>query len=140
MELQTDALVPALEFRESKRPVHQVRLLVDGDGKHGTLILDPNIPEFDDFGELMGGVQTPYARGKGGPLPRIELRCGIELVKGNDDRWLLFRIKDDKIATRVMIATRGPILDSGPARLLVLGNDRKVKAVISMSRYGIAVP
>jgi hypothetical protein len=140
MELQTEALTPGLVLEESRRPVHQVRLLVEGDGKHGTLILDPNVPEFDEFGGLIGGVQTPQARGKGGGLPTVQLGCAIEFVKAGEDKWLLFRLKGEEITSALLIATRGPILGAGPARLLVLGGDKKVRTVIAMTRYGLAVP
>jgi hypothetical protein len=52
IELQSEALTPALVIDESRRPVYQIRLVVDADGKHGTLILDPNVPVFDEFGGL----------------------------------------------------------------------------------------
>jgi hypothetical protein len=138
--LQTEALTPGLVLDESERPVHQVRLLVDNDGGHGTLILDPNVPQFDEFGGLIGGVQTPQARGKGGGLPTVQLRCDIELVKSGEEKWLLFRLRGEKITSPLLIATRGPILDAGPARVLVLGGDKKVRTVIAMTRYGLVVP
>lgn len=140
IELQTEALTPGLVLEESERPVHQVRLLVDNDGGHGTLILDPNVPQFDEFGGLIGGVQTPQARGKGGGLPTVQLRCAIELVKSGEEKWLLFRLRGEKITSPLLIATRGPILDAGPARVLVLGGDKKVRTVIAMTRYGLVVP
>jgi hypothetical protein len=140
IELQTESLTPALVLDESRRPVHQVRLMVAHDGKHGTLIFDPNVPEFDEFGELKGGVQTPQARGKGGSLPTLQIECAIDLVKSGRERWLLFRLKSEKIVSSLLIATRGPILDAGPARLLILGVDKKVMTVIPMTRYGLAVP
>ena len=140
MELQTEALTPGLVLEESRRPVHQIRLLVESDGKHGTLVLDPNVPEFDEFGGLIGGVQTPQAIGKGGGLPTVQLACAIEFVKSGEDKWLLFRLKGEKITSLLLIATRGPILDAGPARVLVLGRDKKVSTVIAMTRYGLAVP
>ena len=140
IELQSAALAPAVVLEESRRPVHQVRLLVHGDGKRGTLILDPNVPEFDEFGNLVGGIVTPQSGGKHGVLPVIELKCVIELVKSGREKWLLFRLSGAKITSPMLVATRGPILDAGPARLLVLGDDKRVKTVIDLTRYGLVVP
>src|SRR5262245_34042016 len=84
MELQSKALTPGLVLRELREPIHQVRLLVDIDGDgpgKGKLILDPNTPEFDEFGEHVGGLDTPYVKQKGGPLPVAELACEITFVK-----------------------------------------------------------
>jgi hypothetical protein len=140
IELQSEALTPALVIDESRRPVYQIRLVVDADGKHGTLILDPNVPEFDEFGGLVGGVQTPQVTGKAGGFSDIKLGCVIEFMKGGQEKWLLFRITGAEIRSPLMLATRGNILDGGPARLLVLGIDKKVRTVIALTRYGLAIP
>jgi hypothetical protein len=140
IELQSEPLTPAVTMEESQRPVHQVRLLVDSDGKRGTRILDPNVPEFDEFGGLVGGIQTPHSGGKHGALPTMELGCVIEFVKAGREKWLLFRLTGAKISSPLLVATRGPILDAGPARLLVLGGDKRVKTVIDLTRYGLVVP
>jgi hypothetical protein len=140
IELQSGPLTPPLLLGESQRPVHQVRLIVDGDGRRGTLILDPNVPEFDEFGTHIGGLQTPYVRAKGGPLSTMELGCVIEFVKAGREKWLLFRLRGAKITSPLLVATRGPILDAGPARLLVLGGDKRVKSVIDLTRYGLVLP
>jgi T5SS/PEP-CTERM-associated repeat protein/autotransporter-associated beta strand protein len=140
IELQSGPLTPALVLGESRRPVHQIRLLLDHDGKRGTLILDPNVPEFDEFGAHRGGLQTPNVRSKPGPLPAVELPCDIEFVKPGPEKSLLFRLTGAKITSPLRVATRGPILDAGPARLLVLGRDKRVNTVIDMTRYGLVVP
>jgi hypothetical protein len=140
IELQSGPLTPAVILSESRRPVHQVRLLVENDAKHATLILDPNVPEFDEFGELVGGIVTPQSGGKRGMLPAIELKCVIELVKSGREKWLLFRLTGAKITSPILVATRGPILDAGPARFLVLGDDKRVKTVIDLTRYGLVLP
>ena len=140
IELQSGPLTPAVILEESRRPVHQVRLLVESDAKHGTLILDPNVPVFDEFGDLVGGIVTPQSGGKHGVQPAFELRCVIEFLKEGREKWLLFRLTGAKITSPILIATRGPILDAGPARFLVLGDDKKVKTVIDLTRYGLLVP
>jgi hypothetical protein len=125
---------------ESWQPIHQIRLLVDSDGKRATLILDPNVPEFDEFGNLVGGILTPQSEGKHGALSAVELGCVIEFVKAGGEKWLLFRVTGPKINSPLLIATRGPILDAGPARLLVLGGDKRVKTVVDLTRYGLVLP
>jgi hypothetical protein len=69
IELQSEPLTPPLAMDDSRQPIHQIRLLVDTGGKRATLVLDPNVPEFDDFGQLVGGIQTPQTMGKGGHCP-----------------------------------------------------------------------
>lgn len=140
IELQSGPLTPAVFLDESRQPVHQIRLLVDSDGKRGTLVLDPNDPEFNEFGDLVGGILTPQSSGKPGGLPAVELECVIELMKAGPQNWLLFRVKGPGITSQLRVATRGPILDAGPARLLVLGRDRRVKTVIDLTRYGLVLP
>ena len=51
---------------------------IEGEGKPGTLVLDPNFPEFDEFGSLVDGIQAPSAGEGGGALPAVELRWVIE--------------------------------------------------------------
>jgi hypothetical protein len=140
VELQSGPLTPGLVLDESRRPVHQVRLLVEAEGRSGTLVLDPNIPEFDEFGGLVGGIQTPQVGRKGGALPAVELRCVVEPVKTGPDRWLLFRLRGPKITSSLCLATRGHVGEGGPARLLVLGADKRVKTVVELTQYGLVVP
>ncbi len=140
IELQSGPLTPGLVIKESPRPIHQVRLVVDAALTRGTLFLDGNHPEFDEFGELVGGIQTPQVGAKGKPALILELGCTIELVKEGPKKWRLYRISGPKIGTPLRIATRGSIADGGPARLVVLGPDGKAKAVVKCTRYGLVVP
>jgi len=146
MELQSGALTPGLVLGEMRGPIHQVRLLVDIDGRgpgRGMLILDPNTPEFDEFGTHIGGLDTPYVKKKGGPLRPVELECEITFVKEGPHngvgKWLLFRIKGPKITSTLFVSTLGSILEGGPARLLVV-DDKKVKSVVDLTRFGLVVP
>ena len=86
IELQSEALTPGLVLDECPRRIHQVRIVVDAKLERGTLILDPNVPEFDEFGELTGGILTPQARGQAGPLKAVELACEIEAGAGGRRR------------------------------------------------------
>lgn len=148
MELQSAALTPGIVLPEMKGPIHQVRLLVDIDGRgpgRGTLVFDPNLPEFDEFGTHVGGLNTPYVKRKGGPLRPVELACVIEFVKEGPDsqdgtgKWLLFRLSAPKLRSNLFVSTRGPMLEGGPARLLVV-IDGKVRSVVDMTRFGLALP
>ena len=148
MELQSAALTPGLVLGEMREPIHQVRLFVDINGRgpgRGTLVLDPNAPEFDEFGTHVGGLDTPYVKKKGGPLHPVELACEIKFVKEeavNKDgvgKWLLFRLSGPMISSTLFVATRGPILEGGPARLLVV-DDKKVKSVVDLTRFGLLAP
>ena len=144
IELQSEPLTPGLTLDESRRPIHQIRLFVKvdekGTGGRGALVLDPNVPEFDEFGRLVGGIKTPQVSGKGGPLPALELSCGIEFIKAGEDKWFLSRLRGPKLTSPLLLARRGQLGDGGPVRLLVLGDDKKVKAVIALTTYGLVVP
>lgn len=59
IELQSGPLTPGLTLAESPRPIHQVRLVVDADLQSGKMILDGNRPEFNAFGDLVGGLRSP---------------------------------------------------------------------------------
>ena len=140
VELQSGPLTPGFVLDECPRPIHQIRILVDAKLDRGVLVLDSNAPEFDEFGGLVGGILTPQVRGDGGPLPAVKLGCVIELVKESREKWRLYRISGSEIRTPLRIATLGSIGDGGPARLVVLGPDKKAKAVVECTRYGLAVP
>jgi hypothetical protein len=140
VELQSEALTPGLVLSESRRPVHQVRLLVEATAGRGALVLDPNVPEFDESGGLVGGIRTSQAGKEGGPLRVVELRCVIASMTAGPDGWLLFRLEGPKITSSLRLATRGRVGEGGPARLLVLGADKKVKTVVRLMQSGLAVP
>lgn len=149
IELQSRPLTPGLILAEMREPIHQVRLLIDipngkGTGR-GTIIFDPNSPEFDEFGRHVGGLDTPYVKRKGGPLRPVELDCEITFVKEeaeNQDpvgKWSLYRLRGPKLSSNLRVATLHSILEGGPARLIVLEND-KVKSVIDLTRFGLVLP
>jgi hypothetical protein len=142
IELQSGPLTPGLTLAESPRPIHQVRLVVDADLKSGKLILDGNRPEFDIFGDLISGLQSPSirVRGKGDAKLIVEIACSIELVEERPDRWRLYRIDGRDLHTSLRVATRGSISDGGQARLVILGADDRVTAVVECARYGLAIP
>lgn len=142
IELQSGPLTPGLTLAESPRPIHQVRLVVDADLKSGKLILDGNPPEFDMFGDLISGLQSPYVRvrGKGDAKLAVELACSIKQVKERPDKWHLYRIDGRDLRTSLRVATRGSIADGGQARVVVLAADDKVMAVVECVRYGLAIP
>lgn len=140
IELQSGPLTPGLVIDESPRPIHQIRLVVDASLRRGALILDGNRPEFNEFGELVGGIQTPEVRAKGKAALILELGCTIELVKEGPAKWFLYRISGPDIGTPLRVATRGSIAGGGPARLVVLGPGDETRAVVNCTRYGLVVP
>jgi hypothetical protein len=140
IELQSRPLTPGLVLDESARPIHQVRVLIDAKLKRGTLILDGSLPEFNEFGVVVGGIQTPQIRDNGNPQFLVQLDCIIESVKEGPDEWRLYRVTGQKIRTPLRIATRGSIADGGPARLVILDRDDKVKTVVECIRYGLVIP
>lgn len=140
IELQSGPLMPGLVLDECPRPIHQIRVVVDAKLNRGMLVLDGNEPEFNEFGELVGGIQTPQVRGQGDSQLVVQWGCMIELLKEGPEEWRLYRISGGKIRTPLRIATRGPIADSGPSRLIVLSLDNKVKAVVQCTRYGLVIP
>ena len=140
IELQSGPLTPGFVLDECPRPIHQIRVLVDAKLDRGVLVLDGNDPEFNEFGGLVGGIQTPQMRSKGDPQLAVQLNCTIELVKEGREKWRLYRISGPKIRTQFRIATKRSIADGGPARLIVLGPDDKVKSVVECTRYGLAIP
>jgi len=140
LELQSGALTPGLAFDESPRPIHQLRLLVDARLERARLILDGNPPEFNEFGELVGGIQTPHVRAKGKATLIQELGCSLDLIKEGTDKWRLYRISGPNISTTLRVATRGSIVDGGPARLVILGPDGKAKTVVDCTHYGLIIP
>lgn len=140
IELQSDALTPPVVVEESPRPVHQVRLVVDASLKRGNLILDGNRPEFDDFGKLIGGLQTPHVRASSLDSLRREIPCTIRMVKHGSDEWQLYRLEGPSLKTPFQVATRNNISEGGPARLMILGPDQKPAIVIHCTRYGLVLP
>lgn len=139
-ELQSGPLTPGLVLPESPRPIHQIRLVVDARLQRGVLVLDGNPPEFNEFGELIGGIQTPHVPAQGNPAMMLELPCTIERVKVGPKKQHLYRIKAPQLLTPLRLATRGSLADGGGARLLVVGPHGQVKAVVPCVHYGLAPP
>ncbi len=54
----------------AQRAEVQIRLLVNNDGKRGTIFLDPNFPEFDELGDLVGDILATQLGGNTGRCPR----------------------------------------------------------------------
>ena len=105
IELQSGPLTPGLVLDESARPIHQIRVLIDAKLDRGTLVLDGNNPEFNEFGFVGGGIQTPQVRDNGKTQFVVQLDCIIELVKEGPEKWRLYRVSGEKIRTPLRIAT-----------------------------------
>jgi len=140
IEFQSGPLTPALVLNVVPQPIHQIRLVVDAMQARGTLILDGNSPEFDEFGNLTGGLQTPHVRGKGDPKLISEIRCTIELLKEGSNKWRVYKMRAPEIGTALRLATRGSLASGSSARVLVMTTNDKVSAVIKCTPYGLVVP
>lgn len=140
IEFQSGPLTPALVLDNVPQPIHQVRLVVDAKLASGILILDGNSPKFDDFGALVGGLQTPHVRGQGDPKRISKVRCSIALLKDGSGKWRLYQIQSSKTGKGLRLATRGRLADGGSARILVLDSQDKVSTVIPCTPYGLVVP
>lgn len=122
LDLQSGSLSPGLPLGEVEGGVHRVRLVAqldeEGEGE-GTLTLDPNAPEYEEF-----GMETTA-----GSLPSAMLRCRLKFVKrGGPCR--LYEIRGPKITSRLSLVTERTPASSG--RLLVLGKEGKVKYVVPL--------
>lgn len=140
IEFQSGPLTPALVLDDVSRPIHQIRLVVDAKLASGILILDGNSPQFDDFGELVGGLQTPHVRGKGDSKLISEVRCTIDLLKEGSGKWRVYQIVSSKTGKALRLAARGPLANGSSARILVLTSNDQVSAVINCTPYGLVVP
>ncbi|MEM6468592.1 MAG: hypothetical protein AAF802_03410 [Planctomycetota bacterium] len=140
LEMQSGPLTPALQLDGVPMPVHQIRIVVDVKGASGKLSLDGNTPEFDEFGRLVGGLQTPHVRGDGDPGLIVEHRCTIKLLKEGDKKWSLYQLSCSGLDTSFRVAVRGTLLGAGPARVLVFDSSDEVLAVVECARYGLLVP
>lgn len=122
LDVSSKVLTPALQLEEMMEPVHGIRLVVPADEKglgRGVLELDPNVPMFDELGNVK----------KGDPKPPLKLQCTLKLVKAVGDQQL-YEIKGPKITSRLFLATGG--IDAYSSRLLVHGKDSKVKHVVGL--------
>jgi hypothetical protein len=112
-----------LMLAESKQAIHRIHLkcqLVDG-GK-ATLILDPTVPKFNEFGEPIAGK----------PLDPVTLDGTMKLVK-KDDKRQLFAIRGPKITSRLYLAVHKDTLPWGDGRLMVHGDNGEVRRLIELS-------
>jgi len=133
VDLRSEVLVPGVTMRETKQPVSQVQLMVRLDKKGsgtGTLVLNANMPEIDEFG-------TAFLKGN---VPPSRLDCEVKFVKKGrvqvragppPEEWLLYQIIGPKITTRLFVATPGPGLAAG--RLVVWRDDMTVAAVVPLA-------
>jgi hypothetical protein len=139
--LQSGRFSPGIVLGESKDPIHSVRLEVDVDAQgegFGSLVLDPNPPQYDEYGDPVNGWEHDPVEPKGKPLPVVSLACTVKFVKAGhvgrtNERPVkrnIFRIEGPKITSRLFVATRGPGLAAG--RLLVHDKEGRVQHVVEL--------
>lgn len=120
LDASSGVLTPALQLDEMMEPTHKIRVATLADDKGITesfLELDPNVPQFDEFGNLKKTERKPL----------LKLPCTLKLVKSSGELQLL-EIKGRKIESRLFLVT-----GDGSFRLLVHGKDAKVKHVVWMN-------
>jgi hypothetical protein len=108
-----------------------------GEGR-GTLTLNPNPPEFDEFGDVLTGWESKPIDTKRATLPVVELECSLEYVKsGRVERVndapatrQIYRITGPKIKSALFFTTAGPGLTSG--RFLVHNAKGRVESVVEL--------
>jgi hypothetical protein len=111
-----------LPLAESKEPIH--RIILEGrlaDGGKGTLIMDPSVLKFDEFGELVAG---------GKQLPLIKLEISLKLVRKEKDRQL-WEIRGPKIVSRLSLVSFSFDAPWGDGRLLVHDKKGEVRHAIN---------
>jgi hypothetical protein len=90
-----------------------------GDGGAATLILDPNAPKFDQFGQ-------PIAQGKA--LPLVSLAVTVKHVK-SEAGLHRFELRGPKITSRLSV-----VLGTGlPYRFIVSGKEGEVLYLVNMN-------
>lgn len=131
LELFSAPIPVGFQLAESERRIYSVRLTAQVDEKgegHGMLELDPNVPEFDEF----GSPRVPSA------LPTVKIECTVKFEKKGrvqieagppPEEWQLFRLSGAKITTALFIATRRG-LSSG--RFLVGDEGHKVRFAVDV--------
>jgi hypothetical protein len=119
-----DTFSTDLPLAESKGPVHGIDLQCRlADGGACTLTLNPNVPKFDEFGELVEG---------GGRAPLVTLHCVLKLVKKDEARQL-YEIRGPKVVSRLSLVALPFDSPQGDGRLLVHGKDGEVRYAISLA-------
>ncbi len=142
VELRSWIVATGMSWPESKHRIHWVSLVVDADQKgegRGTLVLNPNPPGFDEYGDLVTGWETKQFDTQRQTLPLIEFECRLDYVKSgavervNDAPVTrqIYRLSGPKIKSKLSIATTGPGLTSG--RLLVHDAKGRVESVVELS-------
>src|SRR5262249_33463784 len=113
-----------LPLAESKEPVHRITLNCRlADGGAATLTLDPSVPKFDEFGNLLaGGKQSPAAT----------LACPLKLVH-KEKGPQLYDLGGRKTVGRLSLAAFEFDLPWGNARLLVHDKDGEVRYAVGLT-------
>jgi uncharacterized protein (TIGR03067 family) len=123
VQFDSDLLPTDLRLAESKEPVRRVLVKVrPSDGCVGTLTLDPNAPSLDEFGE---------AAGRGKPAPVVKLDFVLKFAKKGGDRRL-YEVRGPQIKSRLSLVVFRGVMPWGEGRLLVHGEDGKVRYALNL--------
>ncbi len=137
--LRSEIRTPPVPVAESPQGVVRFSLTADvdarGEGK-GTLILDPNRRQFNEFGDVTRATE----------IAEVKLACALKLVKtrkvpdnkGGDEEHYLYEIQGKKITTRILLMAPSKELTFG--RLLIHDKEGKVAFVINVQKPPIPPP
>jgi hypothetical protein len=124
VQFVSDTFSTDLPLAESKEGVHRLILQCRlADGGAGTLTLDPNVPKYDEFGDLVAGDK---------PLPLVTLDCTLKLIKKAKERQL-YEVRGPKITSRLFVVAFPFDSPWGDGRLLVHGKGGEVRYVIGLT-------
>ncbi len=141
--LESGLIHPGWPLAESTKGVFGIALVaevVKGRFGRGTLVLEPNVPIFDDFGFRTTDSTRPF----------IRLECTLNLVKrrrirrrsgqgvevvSHEEEWLLYKVQGPKITSRLFLAKRttSPAVSDPAYRLLVHDKEGKVQYAVDIS-------
>ncbi len=143
--LRSARAAPGVPLAEVKASVCAVRLELDAAGKGdswtGKLVLDPNTPHLDEFGDRVTGREADNVARTPPPwAPAVTLDCTLEFVRAgfvprvneSATRRSVYRVKGPKITSPLFFVTAGPGLTSG--RLLVHDKLGKVAFAVEMRK------
>jgi hypothetical protein len=125
VQLDSAAFDTDLPLAESKAAVRRVSLKCRlADGGTGSLSLDPNSAQFNEFGDAVARDRR---------LPLVTLDCTLKLVKLEPARRL-YEVRGPKLVSRLSLVVYKDLTPWGDGRLLIHGKGGDVKYVINLER------
>jgi hypothetical protein len=126
LSLATDYLHHPVELAVGAPGARRVSLDVDLRGKtgRGTLVLDPNRPDYNSFGDVTGVTQMADAR--------IEIRLtAVEVDEPASKGRRLYEVRGDGLRGRLFLVVA--VTENGPSRLVVADLDGNPRMVLPLN-------